>query len=44
MTLVAVDISLQIPKNFGTQRAFVHPGDSWEWPKYVTYQSENCQK
>ena len=20
------------------------PGDSWEWPKYVSYQSENCRK
>ena len=21
-----------------------NPGDSWEWPKYVSYQSENCRK
>ena len=20
------------------------PGDFWEWPKYVSYQSENCRK
>ena len=21
-----------------------HPGDSWEWPNYISYQSENCRK
>ena len=25
-------------------RATIHPGDSWEWPKYSSYQSENCRK
>ena len=25
-------------------RVGLSPGDSWEWPKYVSYQSENCPK